>query len=67
MPNGWVTSPGLDIGQARRKANVCARGAGNLILRLTPVTFEINNKKKCLGGMTPGLCPMGGSLVLAWT
>ena len=27
-----VTGPGLDIGQARRKANVCARGAGNLIL-----------------------------------
>ena len=38
-----VTSPGLDIGQARHKATVCARGAGNLILWLTPVTFE---KKK---------------------
>ena len=36
-----VTGLGLDIGQARRKANLCARGAGNLILRLTPVTFEI--------------------------
>ena len=31
-PGGGVTGPGLDIGQARHKANACARGAGNLIL-----------------------------------
>ena len=30
-PTG-VTSTDLDIGQARRKASMCARGAGNLIL-----------------------------------
>ena len=38
--------PDLDIGQARRKAILCARGAGNLILWLTPVTFEIRNNNK---------------------
>ena len=40
-----VTSPGLDIGLARRKATVCAWGAGNLILWLTQVTFEKKGKK----------------------
>ena len=32
VPDGGVTSPGLDIGQARRRAIVCARGAGNSML-----------------------------------
>ena len=40
-----VTGPGLDIGQARRKANMCARGVGKFYLMNDPSYLWIKKKK----------------------